>query len=717
MGNSRLAGNGSGRTRLGFLAAAILWGSAAAVGGCGGTEGVRPNRPPTVEITSGPVEGDTVSYSLEIGWEGTDPDGVIDRYEYAVDPPAAFTEEEIASGGEGIQSEVIPGSGSGPDVTRITKLVDGGPVSFDWVHTAAVSHRFLFRTTDAESVEVGGSYGPTGRFTGMHAVYVRAVDDDQAVSVPDHVAFTAETLAPEATILRPDISEILQTGPHVSVDWSGTDPDGPAPVGYLYKLVRLDTLGIVIPEIYPDFLYRFGGAWAYRSADTSGIVLNPETLRSYLFGVRAVDEAGAEEPFLDFGRNAFMFTAMANGGFPTVTLDCLSGDYVFRGYTSQVEVTVPADRELECEVTCSAEEYGESCADMRWGLDVADLDTDEGWSPWSTDFTLGPVRLSRSGIHVLYVEVRDTAGNSTLATLILNAIEFTFDREVLWVDDSFDDTYPRDSEQDAFWRRMFDGYGKLGTGDVSEFHSHLDNDRGAIHPVELKLSDLARYKLLVWDNRGSGFDGDSGLFRVTRNHVLDIYLAAGGKLWLDGRMNLAATVPDASGLRGDLMYPKAFEPGDFAWDYLKLHTTKVDDDKGQYIRNNLYTVRPFPGMPETYPQMNVDPDKQSAGLRGLGITHTDAVFDPMLDESEPGFRGTVDSLYAYGATGNEIQEKASRYQNRLVAVRWHDPDPSREQGRIQWFGFALYYFNDVEAQETVNRSLDWFREETPPSVP
>ena len=148
-----------------------------------------------------------------------------------MDPPAAFTEEEITSGGEGIQSEVIPGSGSGPDVTRITKLVDGGPVSFDWVHTAAVLHRFLFRTTDRSRWRWAD---PTGRPAASpgYAVYVRAVDGDQAVSVPDHVAFTAETVAPEATILRPDISEILQTGPHVSVDWSGTDPDGPAPVGY-----------------------------------------------------------------------------------------------------------------------------------------------------------------------------------------------------------------------------------------------------------------------------------------------------------------------------------------------------------------------------------------------------------------------------------------------------------------------------------------------------
>src|SRR5215831_15360864 len=48
------------------------------------------NRPPTVELTAGPTAGDTVRYSVPISWAGQDPDGSIARYEYAVDPPAAF---------------------------------------------------------------------------------------------------------------------------------------------------------------------------------------------------------------------------------------------------------------------------------------------------------------------------------------------------------------------------------------------------------------------------------------------------------------------------------------------------------------------------------------------------------------------------------------------------------------------------------------------------
>jgi len=691
--------------------------AAVLLAGCASDEVAPANQPPTVELTTAPLQGQVVSYSIDIGWEGTDPDGVIERYEYAVDPPPAFTEEEIASGGEGIQSEVIPGGGSGPDVTRITKVVDGSPVSFDWVHTVATSHHFIFQTANAESVSSGGNPVPSGRFTGMHAVYVRAVDDDQAVSVPDHVAFTAESVAPEAVLTRPAVTaEALILGTHPIVEWTGTDPDGPAPVGYLTRLLRLDTLDPPrnVLTATANLLFKVEGAWTYRDAGDPALELDLQSGGQYLFGVRAVDEAGAEEPFLNLGRNVFRCQAFENAANPTLTLDCLSGDYSFRGDGIPVQVQVPAGQDLQCEVTCTAEQYGETCADLRWGLDVVDLDTDEGWTPWSTDFVLGPISVD-AGVHVLYVEARDSLGHITLATLILDSVEFTFDREALWVDDSNDDLYPRDSEHDAFWQARFDAYPGFASGDVFEYQVFGDNDRASIHPQVPGLNEFGRYKMLIWDTRGTGFDGETGLVKSIIRNTLQQYLAAGGKLWLLGRLNLGATVPDAAMLRGDLVYPKELAPGDFAWDFLKLHTTKVNDDKGTDTRNNLYKVRPFPGRPAVYDSMAVDPVKQNEGLSGLGIPFADAVFDPILDHQEPGFAGVLDSLYVYAATGNEIQGKNSAYHNRLVAVRWHDPDPARAQGRIQWFGFPMYYFNDAEAQETLNRSLDWFREETPPA--
>jgi hypothetical protein len=87
----------------------------------------------------------------------------------------------------------------------------------------------------------------------------------------------------------------------------------------------------------------------------------------------------------------------------------------------------------------------------------------------------------------------------------------------------------------------------------------------------------------------------------------------------------------------------------------------------------------------------------------------------MFAHSEPGFRGLIDSLYAYGSTGLNLLDppRSSSYENKLVGLRWHDPDPARQHGRIQWFGFPMYYLMDSDVQETFDRSLDWFQQEQP----
>jgi len=42
-------------------------------------------------------------------------------------------------------------------------------------------------------------------------------------------------------------------------------------------------------------------------------------------------------------------------------------------------------------------------------------------------------------------------------------------------------------------------------------------------------------------------------------------------------------------------------------------------------------------------------------------------------------------------------------------LRWSDPDPDPPHGKTQLFTFPLYCMVDGQAQETLNRSLDWFR--------
>ena len=87
--------------------------------GCGTSDEVS-NRAPTVVLTSGPVENETVHYRIVLSWIGQDTDGTIARYEIAIDPPGAFTEEEIASGGPGITAEFVAGDATTPDRTRVS---------------------------------------------------------------------------------------------------------------------------------------------------------------------------------------------------------------------------------------------------------------------------------------------------------------------------------------------------------------------------------------------------------------------------------------------------------------------------------------------------------------------------------------------------------------------------------------------------------------------
>ena len=126
-------------------------------------------------------------------------------------------------------------------------------------------------------------------------------------------------------------------------------------------------------------------------------------------------------------------------------------------------------------------------------------------------------------------------------------------------------------------------------------------------------------------------------------------------------------------------------------------------------------VDPFPNRTAYYDSMRIDDNKflPSQRARG-GIAGCDAIFDPMFSEAQANFRGWVDSLYAYGAAGPLEQQRSSSWHNKLCAVRFYDPDPVPIHGRTQWFGFPLYYFLDDDVQETFNRSVDWFRDESVP---
>ncbi len=682
---------------------------------------VIPNVAPYVEITGGPASGERQSYTSRIYWRGWDEDGVITHYEYAVDPPPeAFSLEEIANYQDypEITSRLVPGPSEYEDTVRVSKTVEGTVYTFDWVETLEFSRSFAFETPDPDSVIDGSSQVPTDVYSGIHTIYVRAQDDDEAYSTMDQLSYTAETLVPESEIARPTISgDFLNIGATVTVAWDGTDADSPdprkKPVGYLYRLLDLRSLSPNVP-IYAataGLLYRDEGmdsVWTYQSADTLQKTFFLKVPGSYIFGVRAVDVAGATEPFLEMGRNVFKFQTLSSNGSPELTLiEPSLGTNTYKGIAAPYEVEVPVGADLHFTWSASAESYGGTIEGYSWGIDIPDLDRegpDSGWSGWGKITSAPTITFERAGIHVLYVRARDLSGTITLGTLILDVLDFPLDREVLWVDDTRDQTRPRDSEHDAFWDNLFRDSGRFAEGEVDKLEIFGANDTYSRIPIPPTLAELGRYKLVIWECKGDGYNGDSGLWEVTfRKRHLGAYLSAGGKLWVGGTMTVAAMLPSAAA-GADFVYPKEMAPNTFAWDFIKLFSGRIDNAKGENSADNLVGVKPFPGKTEIYPALDQDPMKINpfAG----SIPFCDAVFDPMYAQEVTGFKGKLDSLYVY-----QTAKSNRTYHNKLNAVRWHDPDPLPIHGRTQWFGFPIYYMKKDQIQETFNRSIDWFREE------
>ncbi len=530
---------------------------------------------------------------------------------------------------------------------------------------------------------------------------------------------TPAAAVPVSQIVRPDPDlGILTLGSNLYAEWAGYDPNTGGPVaGFYYKLLRLDTLNppVSVFIAQPSLLDTQGGPWIFQSAGTTAVNLPVATPGSYLFGVRAVDSTGVEETALNYGRNALLFRSLVNGGLPTLVLiESAVGTLVYDVPGQLYDRDIPQDVALRFEVGCGASSYGGHCADHRWGLDLADPDSAAGWSPYSVSPQIPPISFSAPGDHTLFVEVRDDLGSTQRGEVILHVKPMAFDRKVLLVDDAVNATYPNDAQSDAFWDALIHDSGRFGAGDVERYDAFGAGDYVYLEPPELSLEQLGHYRLIILDTNGAGHNGVSELFEETARHAwLAGYLRAGGRLWLTGTLTVAATTATPNNQSADFTYPKEF-PGPFASRFLKLASPNVNNDKAASQRNSLVAVNPFPGKPEVYPRMEMDPAKINP-FQGA-ILRADAVFDP-IDLSAGGAEGGVlDSLYVYRTYGAEISGQSSAYTNKLTGLRWHDDGPDPRHGRVQWFGFPMYYWKKAQAQQVFDRTIDWFNLDAPVPV-
>lgn len=572
-----------------------------------------PNERPVVRLTDAPVSpASRYFYAYHMNWVGYDPDGRVDHFQYAIDPPS----------------------------------VAGSETS--WVSTTKNDQIVFFKASTPDSFD-------SEQASDFHVFVIRAVDNLGLNSAPVYRAFFSYTEAPTLSISAPHPSCLLdaRVTPSVFITWNGQDPDGQftqKPVRYMYKLFK-DTnnefsYNVAIQN--PDSLRRYYApnfvGWDTTSAETTQVRFNKLVPNSkYLFVVVAFDEAGAYSPVFSCNSNMLtMSVGFAGSLGPILTMYNQFFNYTYpsggfsQDETRVVNLQIPAGIPVTYNWFGTPDVEGATVKQYRWAMDIADLDdetkrTNEEtdvthWSQWSlatTTATVGPFAgltdsTGKTESHRFYIEAEDINGLLSLGVIAFEVIKPTFDKELLIVDDTrlladqlFSSPYPTHpdsivpppggwpsaAELDTFlyarggvrWRMTPDG--TLSPVGVFAGYGYdtLGTRNGKEDPT-VPLSLLGRYRHVIWmtdfvsaSNLGGPTDPRFPMSTLRymsapgRQNTLSTWVSQGGKLWALGggvayatnidynnRLNdVGITAFNSTGQRPDLV------PGRFMYDVAK----------------------------------------------------------------------------------------------------------------------------------------------------
>lgn len=652
----------------------------AVLAGCGGEPDERiRNRAPEVRLSGGPVEGDSVAYTAEFFWVGWDADGVIDHYQYAIDIP----------------NDLLP------------ELDNPDDVGIAWVDTTAFRARFLFTASVPDS-ENGA---PIERARDDHSFYVRAVDNEGAISAADEVTFTARTVTPRTTITVPgDVAQkdLLAVGRQLNVAWVGEDPDSPEPsrrpAYYEWKLKQMPISWFPAGQNaqYAVDYFAADAPWNRVGRDTTSIRLSLQTPHPYIFAVRSIDEAGGVERRFRKGRNTLILASQTLGaGAPFLTVrDRTIGTFEFPGAVGEAETAVNAC--LRFEMTADAAGYGGVIQGYNYGVDV-DPDEDgpaSAFRGWTLNRVTDPICFTTPGIHTVTFKARDTGGVVTTGTVIVRVVAMSFERDVLLVDDcrrplSLQIT---DAMQDARIEAMIAAAGVDVTDPrvFGRFDAFGFGDLEA-EPLQLRLSDMAAYKLVLWDTWSAAISRNSLLVRsnaCASNRILQAYVGGGGGLWVWGQQvfggfDVATGSACASNLAYGLSDPPGldFAPGDFLYEFMRLSGGDIRNVRANVERDGLVRLDPARDAMAEGLTAPIEVDTDFFRISTPIVSFGDAMFQPTFDAT-----GGLDTLYTYGAA-----RTSSAVNRRPNAFRYHDRNPLPSQGPVAVFGFPLHFFQPGDA--------------------
>ncbi|MBP6874973.1 MAG: hypothetical protein KBD56_02785 [Candidatus Eisenbacteria bacterium] len=621
---------------------------------------------------------------------------------------------------------------------------------------------------------------------GWHTFFIRSVDDDYARSKPDRRFFNAHTIAPDAEITKPANHADYSTNKWartLKITWRGEDTDGSRadglPAAFEYKWVQYDV--VIHPdnlqeirdhlEFLPNEFLRdslkaneFPSEAYYQAALRSWVRVpgtqnevwleNMAAQRKYAFVVRAIDEAGAVEPDLNWD-NWTIFEAQDKNILVYVSEQAF-GLHLFSSAAYQTwDVAVAPDQRFRMEWEGDAAGAGTDPGPSNWGIDIPDpeqeidvaLDGIGGWIGWGTrkkmDRAVFFPRADEGLTHHFYIKMRDISGvegTETRGHMAIKVARFSFHKKFLLVDDIWGNREgggtpnnlctwsPSDANLDQWTMDVFSSMNDyLSEGDEAD--NYTIYGAGDITPVftedENILDLLGQYESIIWSVGTPAAAEESGFRTYGISGALTRYIAAGGNLLLLCYGGPVTTYTQAfnTGLAEE---PKCFTTSrvttEGTWDrysilYQQFHLRNcVDKPRGDmgpgptgWTMFKKQTLMAAVAENRIYPDMELDPVLWSCPNIDGGIIQYEALWPDVLDESEtPWFEKEE---------GMELLYRSRTYDpdSRLndLPIAWRTTATPEDQamgitpGRVVVFAFHPFFFEKEAVRSAMTLALQW----------
>ncbi|MDI6809684.1 MAG: hypothetical protein QME66_11990 [Candidatus Eisenbacteria bacterium] len=718
---------------------------------------VKPNKLPQVALTGRPFG--VAPYSYTFSWTAWDNDGEIARTIYAISRPIPY---DILNNEDSLKVALASLRWQEADGWKRS-------VSFD------ADTLFGFGETPGSPPDTAYHYTYRAEFRKMHLFIVRVIDDRGDTSKVDqnsYVAFSASNIAPKSWILQPISNEYWAiVGNRLNARWAGNDEDATSlsktPVAYRWKLVPLGP-NLSASDALNYRMYTLDttstAKWVEVPGTTTSMSQDLDLGNFYLFGVRAIDEAGAVEPLLmksigpiqDVGStlgsplyrgNCMIVKAQLGAGLPSLTVsEAVFGTKGPDSGLIEWMIEISAGQELTFSWVGDASIYGGEILGYNYALDPVETDPAQDpdhWSGWNRTQTRlrRPLIINSPGTHYFYVKVRDNGYNETTMRIEIRVLAFNPDRAILLIDDYRDlDASPSgkspftDVEHNAWWKKILDRsvlQSRYGVDSVYVYkvygYNPINGQEPGQDPRPVSLTELLRYRAILWNvyarNTGT-FLGMAAAGTPEYAPSLVPYLAAGGSLWLfgNGVYKQLEWVPGVGGQN----YPILIETSDISFNNLLSNSgnaakfridicgsTNYPPSK-QNI-HGLVSAIPYTskkkGALRPYPPLVIDNSKFPA-LQQLGIGRADGEF-PKPHETTPQslVQAGLDTLYLFGpkSTTSPLSPTRNRYP---LGIRCENTGSSGRATKITYrvvvTPFDLYYFNQKQVQDLTFRVLDWF---------